>query len=143
MFVSLLLCLFSVLPNVKLKVNGAFWNFFLNLPATLNTIAFIQIIYVLSKCDQSLCMINLNGRKVKMTTLCCRASMYVIFYCCRGPRDNNVSTWSVMLLINANDSTITLPGAEISGTQNSISSLYSISQQKLSDLKPTHIFCIF
>lgn len=46
----------------------------------------------------------------------------------------------MLLMISVSDSTIALPGVEISGAQNSISSL----QQKLSDLpKPTHIFSIF
>lgn len=48
-----------------------------------------------------------------------------------------------MLLINVSDPTIVLPGVEISGAQNEISSLCSVLQQKLSDLpKPTHIFSI-
>lgn len=49
-----------------------------------------------------------------------------------------------MLSSNVSDSTIALPGVEISGTQNSISSLEFILKQKPSDLtKPTHAFIIF
>lgn len=49
----------------------------------------------------------------------------------------------INILIIESESTITFTGAEISGIQTSISSLFSILQKKNSDLpKPTHIFII-
>lgn len=65
----LLLWLFSMLPSVKLKV-GCFLFFLLffgelfSTPATLDTIAYIHIIYVLSNWGQSLYKTH-TGKKLK------------------------------------------------------------------------------
>lgn len=102
-----------------------FWNFFLNPLATLDTIAHTHIMCVLGECE---------------CPGCYKCNKYA--RCCIFLNEKNISTWSVIMpLINFSNSTIALPGVEISGAQNSI---FQPVLSVLSDLpKPTHIFSIF